>query len=102
MKHVSKCVVLVALLVACSVPPAMAQEVSLIDAGLSSTIDERIVLWHNMNNGDVLTVAENGNLSMSTFTQGSLQLSWYYIFNTTINAARIDANQELIVVCHNS
>ena len=102
MKHVSKCVVLVALFVACSVPPAMAQEVSLIDAGLSSTIDERIVLWHNMNNGDVLTVAENGNLSMSTFTQGSLQLSWYYIFNTTINAARIDANQELIVVCHNS
>jgi hypothetical protein len=79
--------------------PTSAQ-VSLIDAGLTETFDEKYLLWENLNNGDVVTLSESGNLSLSTFSFGTLQLSWYYDFNATINAARIDSNQLLVLACH--
>jgi hypothetical protein len=73
---------------------------SLIDAGNTEVYDEKYVLWENLNNGDVVTISESGNLSMSTFSPQGLQLSWFYSLNATINSARIDANQQLILACH--
>jgi hypothetical protein len=77
-------------------------QVPLLDAGIRETYDEKYVLWENLNNGDVVTLSESGNLSLSTFSFDGLQLSWYYVFNASINSARIDANQQLVLACHDA
>ena len=83
-------------------PHVAANSTSLVDAGFIQQSETNFVYWKEMFDGSILTVDEAGNLSVNSFSSGVLVPQWSLDLNQTTNAARLDAAQQLTVVCHDS
>ncbi len=83
-------------------PHAAANSTSLVDAGYTQESDNSFVYWVEMFDGSILTVDDTGNLSVNSFVSGILLPQWSLNLNVSANAARLDAAQQLTVVCHDS
>jgi len=55
-----------------------------------------------MYDGSILTGDETGNISVNSFVNGYLIPQWQLDLNVSTNSARLDAAQQLTVVCHDS
>ena len=53
-----------------------------------------------LNDGRVLTVDDEGNVSLNAFTNGVLSTQWSVLLEVEANNARIDDAQELVSVAH--
>ena len=81
-------------------PAVAASDVVLIDAGYTHQTSAKLVHWEVMNDGTVLTVDGNGNLSVNAFSNGILVPLWTIDLNVTANGARLDDAQLLTAVAH--
>ena len=72
----------------------------LTDGGQTDRIDRPLVLWASLNDGRVLTVDNEGNVSVNTFNNGVLSTQWTLFLNVNANKARIDDANELVTVSH--
>ena len=75
---------------------------SLIDAGQTEQIGEKVVAWEQMNDGKVLMVTGTGILSVNSFEAGTHTEVWTLDLNVTANSATIDSGANLVAVAHNS
>ena len=81
-------------------PAVAASDVELIDAGYTHQTSAKLVHWEVMNDGTVLTVDDNGNLSVNAFSNGILVPLWSLDLNVTANSARLDDAEVLAAVAH--
>ncbi|MBT6923689.1 MAG: hypothetical protein HOA35_04030 [Euryarchaeota archaeon] len=81
-------------------PAVAASDVVLIDAGYTHQTSVKLVHWEMMNDGKVLTVDGEGNLSVNAFSNGILVPLWTIDLNVTANGARLDDAQLLTAVAH--
>ena len=98
-------VVLVAVLMlpmAALLPHVAATGANLVDAGYTQEAEPSFVYWKEMFDGSILTVDTDGNLSVNSFSNGILFPQWSIELNVDANAARLDAAQQLTVVCHDN
>lgn len=84
------------------IPLASASGPSLVDGGYTQQHEPNFVYWKQLYDGSVLTVDSSGNVSVNSFVGGYLIPQWQLDLNVTTNAARLDASQQLMVVCHDS
>mgnify|MGYP001465958806 FL=1 len=82
--------------------PLVPVTASLIDAGQTEQIGEKVVAWEQMNDGKVLMVTEGGILSVNSFEAGTHTEVWNLDLNVTANSARIDSGANLVAIAHNS
>ena len=75
---------------------------SLIDAGQTEQIGEKVVAWEQMNDGKVLMVTGTGILSVNSFEAGTHTEVWTLDLNVTANSATIDSGANLVAIAHNS
>ena len=75
---------------------------SLIDAGQTEQIGEKVVAWEQMNDGKVLMVTGTGILSVNSFEAGTHTEVWNLDLNVTANSATIDSGANLVAIAHNS
>ncbi len=73
---------------------------SLTDAGQTDELNKPLVLWSVLNDGRVLTVTEEGNVSLNSFSNGVLSTQWTVFLDIEANKARVDGAQELVSVAH--
>src|SRR6056300_806387 len=74
---------------------------TLTDAGQTDVLNAPLVLWSELNDGSILTVTEEGNVSLNTLSNaGILSLQWSVMLDAEANKARVDDAQELITVAH--
>ena len=82
---------------------AAAGDLSLLtDGGQTDSLDRPLVLWTTLNDGSVLTVDNEGNVSVNSFTNGVLSTQWTVFLDVSANKARVDPAQELVSVAHDS
>ena len=84
----------------CSVGSVAGDLSLLTDAGQTDSLDRPLVLFSELNDGSVLTVDDEGNVSLNAFTNGVLSTQWSVLLEVEANNARIDAAQELVTVAH--
>ena len=84
----------------CSVGSVAGDLSLLTDAGQTDSLDRPLVLFSELNDGSVLTVDNEGNVSLNAFTNGVLSTQWSVLLEVEANNARIDAAQELVTVAH--
>ena len=73
---------------------------SLTDAGQTDELDRPLVLWQALNDGRILTVDTEGNVSVNAFSNGILSTQWTVFLDVDANHARLDAAQELVSIAH--
>ena len=98
-------VVLIAALmlpVATVIPLVSASNSTLVDAGYTQQTQPSFVYWKQMYDGSILTVNDVGNVSVNSFVNGYLIPQWEINLNVSTNGARLDAAQQLAVICHDS
>ncbi|MDB9834870.1 hypothetical protein OAC38_02425 [Candidatus Poseidoniaceae archaeon] len=83
-------------------PVVAANDVELIDAGYTHQTAVKLVHWEVMNDGTVLTVDGEGNLSVNAFSNGILVPLWNLELGVSANGARLDDAQLLTAVAHDS
>jgi len=88
--------------IATVVPIVSASGPNLVDAGYTQQLESSFVYWKQMYDGSILTVDETGNVSVNSFVNGYLIPQWQLDLNVSTNSARLDAAQQLTVVCHDS
>ena len=88
--------------IATVVPTISASESDLVDEGYTQQFQPIFVYWKQMFDSSILTVDATGNVSMNSFVNGILIPQWQLDLNVSANAARLDAAQQLVVVCHDS
>ena len=82
---------------------AAAGDLSLLtDGGQTDSLDRPLVLWTTLNDGSVLTVDNEGNVSVNSFTNGVLSTQWTVFLDVSANKARVDPAQELVSVAHDN
>ena len=69
-------------------------------AGETDELDRALVLWSVLDNGNILTVDDEGNVSINAFNDGVLSTQWTLFLNVNANKARIDDANELVTVSH--
>ena len=74
----------------------------LTDGGQTDRIDRPLVLWTSLNDGRVLTVDNEGNVSVNTFNNGVLSTQWTVFLEVDANNARLDDAQELVTIAHDT
>ena len=74
----------------------------LTDGGQTDRIDRPLVLWSSLNDGRVLTVDNEGNVSVNTFNNGVLSTQWTVFLEVDANNARLDDAQELVTIAHDT
>ena len=74
----------------------------LTDGGQTDRIDQPLVLWASLNDGRVLTVDSEGNVSVNTFNNGVLSTQWTVFLEVDANNARLDDAQELVTIAHDA
>ena len=84
------------------VPLVSASNSNLVDAGYTQETQPSFVYWKQMYDGSILTVDEMGNVSVNSFVNGYLIPQWQLHLNVSTNGARLDAAQQLAVICHDS
>ena len=84
----------------CTVGSAAGDLSLLTDAGQTDALDRPLVLFSELNDGSVLTVDNEGNVSLNAFNDGVLSTQWSIFLEVEANHARIDAAQELITIAH--
>ncbi|MAF93123.1 hypothetical protein CMO85_00485 [Candidatus Woesearchaeota archaeon] len=72
----------------------------LTDGGQTDSLDRPIVLWTSLNDGSILTVDNQGNVSVNAFNNGVLTTQWSVFLEIDANNARLDDAQELVTVAH--
>ena len=88
--------------VAAVIPMVSASGSNLVDAGYTQQNEPSFVYWKQMYDGSILTVDDEGNVSVNSFVGGFLIPQWTLDLNVSANAARLDAAQQLTVVCHDA
>jgi len=88
--------------IAAVIPIASASGSTLVDAGYTQQVQPSFVYWKQMFDGSILTVDDAGNVSVNSFVNGYLIPQWQLDLNVSTNSARLDASQQLTVVCHDS
>ncbi len=73
---------------------------TLTDAGQTDELDRPLVLWSVLNTGQVLTVDNQGNISVNAVSNGVLSTQSTVFLNVAANKARVDQSQELVTVAH--
>ena len=73
---------------------------SLTDAGQTDELDRPLVLWQALNDGRILTVDTEGNVSVNAFSNGILSTQWTVFLDVDANHARLDTAQELVSIAH--
>lgn len=73
---------------------------TLTDAGQTDELDKPLILWSALNTGQILTVNDEGNVSVNAFSNGVLTTQWTVFLDVEANKARLDASQELVTVAH--
>ena len=86
----------------CAVGSAAGDLSLLTDGGETDSLDRPLVLFTTLNDGRVLTVDNEGNVSLNSFSNGVLSTQWTVFLDVSANNARVDAAQELISVAHDS
>jgi hypothetical protein len=86
--------------IAAVIPIASASGSTLVDAGYTQQVQPSFVYWKQMFDGSILTVDDAGNVSVNNFVNGHLIPQWQLDLNVSTNSARLDASQQLTVVCH--
>jgi len=81
-------------------PAVAASDVELIDAGYTHQTSNKLVHWEVMNDGTVLTVDVEGNLTVNAFSNGILVPLWNLDLAVSANGARLDDAQLLTAVAH--
>ena len=84
------------------VAPILSSSASLIDAGQTEQINEKVVAWQQLSDGKVLMVTGSGTLSVNTFESGTHTAVWSLDLNVTANSARVDTGENLVSVSHTS
>ena len=84
------------------VAPVLSASASLIDAGQTEQINEKVVAWQQLSDGKVLMVTGSGTLSVNTFESGMHTPVWSLDLNITAKSARVDSGENLVSVSHNS
>ena len=74
----------------------------LTDAGQTDSLDRPLVLWTQLFDGDILSVDDQGNVSLNTFSNGVISTQWSVLLDVDANNARIDDAQELVTVAHDA
>ena len=74
----------------------------LTNGGETDSLDRPIVLWETLNDGRILTVDNQGNVSVNAFSNGVLSTQWTVFLEVDANNARLDDAQELVAVAHDS
>ena len=82
--------------------PVLSTTASLIDAGQTEQINEKVVAWEQLNDGKVLMVTGSGILSVNTFQSGVHTQVWSLDLNVSANSARVDSGENLVSVAHDS
>ena len=88
--------------VAAVIPMASASGSTLVDAGYTQQNEPSFVYWKQMYDGSILTVDDEGNVSVNSFIGGYLIPQWTLDLNVSANSARLDDAQQLTVVCHDA
>ena len=83
-------------------PVVAASDVELIDAGYTHQTSNKLVHWEVMNDGTVLTVDVEGNLTVNAFSKGVLVPLWNLDLDVSANGARLDDAQLLTAVAHDA
>ena len=83
-------------------PVVAASDVELIDAGYTHQTSNKLVHWEVMNDGTVLTVDVQGNLTVNAFSKGILVPLWNLDLDVSANGARLDDAQLLTAVAHDA
>lgn len=83
-------------------PVVAASDVELIDAGYTHQTSNKLVHWEVMNDGTVLTVDVEGNLTVNAFSKGILVPLWNLDLDVSANGARLDDAQLLTAVAHDA
>ena len=86
----------------CAVGSAAGDLSLLTDGGETDSLDRELVLFTTLNDGRVLTVDDEGNVSLNSFSNGVLSTQWTVFLDVNANNARVDAAQELVSVAHDS
>ena len=80
---------------------SVAGDLSLLtDGGETDSLDHPLVLFSELNDGRILTVDDQGNVSLNSFTNGVLMTQWTVFLDVSTNNARVDDAQELVAVAH--
>ena len=74
----------------CTVGSAAGDLSLLTDAGQTDALDRPLVLFSELNDGSVLTVDNEGNVSLNAFNDGVLSTQWSIFLDVEANHARID------------
>ena len=74
----------------------------LTDGGQTDSLDRPLVLWTSLYDGRILTVDNEGNVSVNAFTNGVLSTQWTVFLDVDANNARLDDAQELVTVAHDN
>ena len=77
----------------CAVGSAAGDLSLLTDGGETDSLDRPLVLFTTLNDGRVLTVDNQGNVSLNSFSNGVLSTQWTVFLDVSTNNARIDAAQ---------
>ena len=84
----------------CAVGSAAGDLSLLTDGGETDSLDRPLVLFTTLNDGSVLTVDNQGNVSVNSFSNGVLSTQWTVFLDVSANNARVDDAQELVSVAH--
>ncbi len=84
----------------CAVGSAAGDLSLLTDGGETDSLDRPLVLFTTLNDGRVLTVDSEGNVSVNSFSNGVLSTQWTVFLDVSANNARLDDAQELVSVAH--
>ena len=74
----------------------------LTDGGQTDSLDRPLVLWTSLYDGRILTVDNEGNVSVNAFNNGVLSTQWTVFLDVDANNARLDDAQELVTVAHDN
>ncbi len=82
--------------------PMVPVSASLVDAGQTESMSEKVVAWEQMNDGKIMMVTGSGMLSVNNFEAGTHSVVWELDLNVTANSATIDDGENLVAIAHNS
>ena len=82
--------------------PMVPVSATLIDAGQTEQISEKVVAWEQMSDGKIMMVTGSGILSMNAFEAGVHSEDWSLDLNVSANSATIDSGENLVAVAHTS
>ena len=82
--------------------PMIPVSATLIDAGQTEQISEKVVAWEQMSDGKIMMVTGSGILSINAFEAGVHSEDWSLDLNVSANSATIDSGENLVAVAHTS